>query len=90
MIWICAYICFMKTRLNITIEDSVLNLAKAYAERENKSLSELIEAYLANITQPVKKKSIIDFVEGMNLPEDTRKTDPMDDYYKDIEKKYGV
>ena len=80
----------MKTRLNITIEDSILNLAKAYAERENKSLSELIEGYLANIAQPVKKKSIIDFVEGMNLPEDTRKTDPMDDYYKDMEKKYGV
>jgi Family of unknown function (DUF6364) len=58
----------MKTRLNITIEESVLNKARLYAAKKSISLSELIEVYFKNLTRPVRKKNIIQLVEELSIP----------------------
>lgn len=80
----------MKTRLNLTIEESLLLRMKAYAAKKHLSLSELVEIYFEKITRPAKRKTIIDLVENMKVPEIPSNADLMDEYYKDMENKYGV
>jgi len=41
----------MKKKLTLTIEESVKNKAKRFANRNNSSLSEIIEKYLDTISQ---------------------------------------
>ncbi len=41
----------MNTKLTLTIEKSVIEKAKAYAKGSGRSLSDLIEAYLRNLTR---------------------------------------
>lgn len=85
-----AYICIMKTRLNLTIEENLLQRMKAYASRKHISLSELVEGYFEKIVQPVRGKSIIDVVEKMKVPEIPADRNLVQEYYDDLEKKYGV
>jgi hypothetical protein len=40
----------MTTKLTLTVEKSIIERAKAYAKNTGRSLSELIENYLENIT----------------------------------------
>lgn len=40
----------MNTKLTLTIEQSVINLAKKYAKERKRSLSDLIENYLKSLT----------------------------------------
>lgn len=85
-----AYICIMKTRLNLTIEENLLQRMKAYASRKHISLSELVEGYFERIVQPVRGKSIIDVVEKMKVPDIPADRNLVNEYYEDLEKKYGV
>ena len=41
----------MTTKLTLTVEQSVIAKAKAYAKKTNRSLSELVENYLDTLTQ---------------------------------------
>ena len=41
----------MNTKLTLTVEKSVIERAKLYAKSTGRSLSELIENYLENVTQ---------------------------------------
>lgn len=41
----------MTTKLTLTVEKTVIERAKSYAKKTGRSLSELIESYLANITE---------------------------------------
>jgi formiminotetrahydrofolate cyclodeaminase len=41
----------MTTKLTLTVEKSVIEKAKSYAKKTGRSLSEIIENYLATITQ---------------------------------------
>jgi hypothetical protein len=47
----------MNTKLTLTIEQSVIEKAKSYARKKERSLSDLIENYLKAITneEPVQK-----------------------------------
>jgi hypothetical protein len=64
----------MATKLTLTVEKAVIERAKSYAKNTGRSLSELIESYLENITQenytsdvsPKLKK----LVGSVTLPED--------------------
>lgn len=85
-----AYLCIMKTRLNLTIEENLLQRMKAYASRKHISLSELVEGYFEKIVQPVKRKSIVDIVEKMKTPPVPAGKDLVGDYYDDLEKKHGL
>ena len=40
----------MTTKLTLTMEDKVINSAKKYAQKNGKSLSNLVENYLKSIT----------------------------------------
>lgn len=51
----------MITKLTLTIEDSIINRAKQYAKKSGRSLSDIIEAYLDNLTKKDDK-----LTEGMN------------------------
>jgi hypothetical protein len=55
----------MKTRLNLTIDESLLKSVKQFASKEQMSVSELVENYFYEVTKPVKKKSILDIVERL-------------------------
>lgn len=39
------------TKLTLSIQDAVISKAKAYARRQNLSLSKIVELYLANIPE---------------------------------------
>ncbi|GAA0537385.1 DUF6364 family protein [Chitinophaga japonensis] len=80
----------MKTRLNLTIEENLLQRMKMYAARQHVSLSELVESYFERLTQPVKRKSIVDIVERMDTPVLPPETDLVSEYYKDIEREHGL
>ncbi|MFD2888313.1 DUF6364 family protein [Chitinophaga cymbidii] len=80
----------MKTRLNLTIEESLLQRMKAYASRKHISLSELVEGYFERIVQPVRGKSIVDVVEKMKVPDIPADRNLVSEYYEDLDKKYGV
>ena len=40
----------MTTKLTLTIDDSVIALAKKYARKQGKSLSDIVEKYLMSLT----------------------------------------
>lgn len=71
----------MTTRLNITVDKTVVEEAKRYAKKQNKSLSSLIEEYLKSLISNRKKeiepgplvKSLWGSVKPM--PEDKNYTD---------------
>jgi formiminotetrahydrofolate cyclodeaminase len=64
----------MTTKLTLTVEKTIIERAKSYAKKTGRSLSELIESYLENITEendnsdlsPKLKK----IVGSVKLPED--------------------
>lgn len=64
----------MTTKLTLTVEKSIIERAKSYAKNTGRSLSEIIESYLATITQETyttelspRLKKIVGVV---NLPKD--------------------
>ncbi len=46
----------MNTKLTLSIKDSVIHQAKAYAKKQGVSLSYLVESYLSATFMPCKKK----------------------------------
>ncbi|GLU51014.1 hypothetical protein Dfri01_04750 [Dyadobacter frigoris] len=84
------YIYAMKTRLNLTIEDSLLLHVKEYAASKQISISQMVEDYFKNITQPSpKKESIIDMVEKLDSPSFNKDTDLKKKFYEEQGGKYG-
>ena len=79
----------MKARLNLTIDDSLLDNIKAYASNKQTSVSELVESYFKRITKPTKRKNIINMVEKMDKPKIDSKADLKELYYQDQSQKYG-
>ena len=47
----------MTTKLTLTVEKTVIEKAKSYAKKTGRSLSELIEKYLENITSDEKNEN---------------------------------
>ena len=79
----------MKTRLNLTIEENLLQKIKSYAARHKKSVSEIVEDYFEKLSSSAKDESIVDFMkrfEKSNLPEDWDLTEK---YYEEKGRKYG-
>ena len=84
------YIYSMKTRLNLTIEDSILLHVKEYAASKQISISQMVEDYFKNIIQPSQKKeSIIDMVEKLDSPSFNTDTDLKKIFYEEQGRKYG-
>ena len=79
----------MKTRVNLTIEESVLRDTKLFAEKQGTSVSEIVEEYLRKITKPVKRKTIFDMIEELKPADIDPKADLKELYYQERAKKYG-
>ena len=79
----------MKARLNLTIDQSLLEDVKQYATLKNTSVSELVEEYFKVIIQP-KKKSFVELIKELPKPKIDENFDWKDEYYKDKMKKYGL
>lgn len=79
----------MKARLNLTIDQSILEEVKQYATLKNTSVSELVEEYFKVIIQP-KKKSFVELIKELPKPKIDENFDWKEEYYKDKMKKYGL
>jgi len=79
----------MKSRLNLTIDEDVVHDTKLYAEKHGTSISEMVENYLKNIVRPIKRKSIVDMMEEVDLPPIASDIDLKEQYFKERAKKYG-
>lgn len=64
----------MNTKLTLTIEKSIIERAKLYAKSTGRSLSEIIENYLENLTQETAQNELSPklnkLVGVVNLPKD--------------------
>jgi hypothetical protein len=79
----------MKARLNLTIDEDLLNKVKVYAERRQSSVSQLVEEYFKNIVKRPKKQTIIDLIESLPKPDIDPNVDLKQAYYEENKKKYG-
>lgn len=79
----------MKTRLNLKIENNLLENIKRYAVKQQQSVSELVEGYFRTVTKPSKRKNILQLVDKLDKPVIAEKGDIKDLYYKENAKKYG-
>jgi hypothetical protein len=74
----------MTTKLTLTIDDSVISIAKKYAKQKGKSLSDIVENYLMSLTSKENKvesisPKILKLMGAIKLPEDY-------DYKKELTK----
>lgn len=80
----------MKTRLNITIEESVLLDVKQYAASKQISISQMVEEYFKNIIEPsLSKENIINMVEKLESPSFNADEDLKKLFYEEQGGKYG-
>jgi hypothetical protein len=79
----------MKSRLNITVEESLFVPAKRYAARNNTSLSQMVEFYFKMLGRPRRQKNVIDIIEKLPKPSFKTNTDLKEAYYTDQKKKHG-
>ena len=79
----------MKARLNLTIEENLLESFKNYAAKRNSSVSELVESYFKAVTKPSKRKNILHLVDQLEKPDFTIAANLQDVYYQENAKKYG-
>lgn len=80
----------MTTKLTLTIDDSVISVAKEYAKEKGKSLSGLVENYLMSLTSKEEKKEAISpkvmkLMGVIKLPKDS---DYKEELTKALSKKY--
>jgi hypothetical protein len=81
-------ICFMTTKLNLTIEESTALKAKAYAAKNNTSISKLVNDYLSKITATSGKRKQKSFAEKYSgILTNTISIDKAKEEY--LNKKYG-
>lgn len=73
----------MKTRLNITIEEGILEEIKKYSNRNNISISELVEKYFKRIVGKPKKKSLLDKIKTLPEPSISLDIDYKKVYYEE-------
>ena len=55
----------MKTKLTLTVDEGIVEKAKAYAEKNSESLSSSVEKFLKNRTLKNKKYSVVDASKGL-------------------------
>lgn len=79
----------MKTRLNLTIEESLLSKIKLYAAEKHISVSELVEQYFIRLAKPARKNNLIELIESLPKPEIDFDVDLKKQYYEERASKYG-
>ena len=77
----------MKSRLNLTIEESLLKSIKIYADKQKTSVSDLVENYFKRVVKPIKRETFTSMVEKLGPHDIDTKADLKELYYQD--KKHG-
>jgi hypothetical protein len=79
----------MKTHVNLSIEETLVKQMKAYAEKKQTSVSDLVEEYFTKVVRPVKKSNVINLIESLEKPNIEDSIDLKKDYYESQSSKYG-
>lgn len=79
----------MKTHVNLSIEKDLVKQMKAYAEKKQTSVSDLVEEYFSKIVRPVKRSNIISLIESLEKPNIEENIDLKKDFYEKQSSKYG-
>jgi Family of unknown function (DUF6364) len=79
----------MKIRLNLTIEEKLLDTMKRYAHIKQTSISELVEDYFRSITKTGKRRDIFKEVDKLKKPAIDDRANLKELFYLDQAKKYG-
>lgn len=72
----------MKARVNLTIDEHLLDVIKSYALSKHTSVSELVENYFKTIVKPERKSNILDLIEGLPRPNIDNELDLKKEYYE--------
>lgn len=84
----------MNTKLTLTIEKEVIEIAKEYAKEKGQSLSEMVENYFKVLTSGKRKTDYKELSPKVQKLRGIIKTDDKLDYKKilteELSKKYGV
>ena len=82
---------FMKNKLNITIDKSLIIKMRQFAARNNTSVSGLVEEYFKKlVSRPSpKKENFLEIIARLPKPDANFEQVSVEDYYKKREKKYG-
>ncbi|SFT38324.1 hypothetical protein SAMN04489724_0515 [Algoriphagus locisalis] len=83
----------MKKRLNITIEENLLDKIKTYAERNETSISSLVEEHFEALIKPKPKlkngMSLVEYMKSLPKFDIPDNYDYKEEYYKAKAKKMG-
>jgi hypothetical protein len=79
----------MKSRLNITVEETLIEQVKRYAANHGVSLSQLIEQYFKTLVRPKRKKNVRDLLNELPKPSGKTEGYKKQDYYEERKQKYG-
>ena len=79
----------MKARLNLTIDNNLLEKLKSYAASKQVSISELVEEYFKSLTKSKPRKNIIDLIESLPAPPIPKDLDLKKAYYEEQAKKHS-
>jgi hypothetical protein len=81
----------MKARLNITIEETLLEKVKTYAAEQESSVSQLVEDYFEQIVEKKNKPTLLDVLAGMPKSKNVfpENFDFKKEYYEERKGKYG-
>jgi len=79
----------MKARVNLTIDESLLEKVKRYAASRKSSVSEVVENYFKTLAQAPQHKSIVDIVEELPKPDLKIEGDLKKRYLEQNAAKYG-
>ena len=79
----------MKARLNLIIDESLLEKIKSYAASRKSSVSELVENYFRTFVHMPQRKSIVDLIEGLPKHDLPIEGDLKKQYMEQNASKYG-
>ncbi|GAO43186.1 DUF6364 family protein [Flavihumibacter petaseus] len=84
-----AYLWELKVRLNITVDEVLLEAIKSYAAIKGVSVSELVENHFRTVARPSRRKNILQLVDKLERPDIAPKADLKDLFYQEQSEKYG-
>ncbi|MDR7127791.1 hypothetical protein J2X69_000119 [Algoriphagus sp. 4150] len=83
----------MKKRLNITIEENLLDKIKTYADQNDTSISSLVEEHFETLVKPKPKlkngMSLVEYMKSLPKFDIPDNYDYKEEYYKAKAKKMG-
>lgn len=82
----------MKRRLNLTVDEFLMEQVKRYTEKHSTSVSQLVEDFFKTLTRPTGKKNAIELMKTMPKPTNATSMKPLElrkDYYTSRKDKYG-